>query len=896
MRQKAQSSFVKALHSFESGQIDVALQSALDSAEQFNVFTRKEKGNLIAIDLLLREIYICRSRPDLALQAQARVLRGVISQRESFSLLVEQFTLYAELLEATGDVMAAMGVLSRQFLKDRTEAAGTSSKSRIYMKSVLARLLFEAGNHKDSMIFALEALREAQAIHAYKPQPSGPAYLVMAKNFAELGTEGAHRYLGLACEAFVRTLNDWESTAYPEVSLERIIRGRENLVGILSVVKVFLTSDFGMTKEVRNLLSLLFEKESTFLKFHPAGEVYMEMLRGLKLERSRKLRSAKCSYQAAVDLARTLPEWEDCQGIAYARLASISQKCDSDDAAKRNWDHAESYFRRRDLWDRNLGEQLLYREMMKAAQMRGDEKWASHAIKAFLGAEERILLVSGKIVNQDEILWLCRKLWLSVEYILKLSREHFKNSVEIQGLAAGAVMARKAMLEILDIDSSVSGIAKSEIGGGRSLGASEEDIEEVSKILDCYIEGSSPTLAHKRRIQAVQNSLYFRRRNISRLSEFADQALGRIKQVLREGEVLLEFGSYSMSDFADSENDEANVKCDRYVIFIMDRGGLREVLDISSEALNGRGPGATPEEWSEWTESPAGLFELYKGVGEKIGSALRPQGDSILYVAPIGVLVGIKLGALPVSVRNNMMQRLAEKFEISILASGRELVAKRKRAVLSFRSHGRDDLRVGVLSKCDDHSIDWEEEVRMIEDQIGKVSVLRWDQVSGISEVNHWIKGIDVLHFAGHGGFRKADAFSWLGYGAQLRLLTISSLGGDSDFIMQEGVTGLHWSSCDLRNLRFAVFLSCFGANVQYVPGAGAYGLRRALMVAGCRSGVLAIDKLSNEVTSDFVSAFYKGIAQKESPIRAVQQWQREAIGKGVPAREWAAICAFGVA
>ncbi|MGN0223088.1 MAG: CHAT domain-containing protein [Muribaculaceae bacterium] len=126
---------------------------------------------------------------------------------------------------------------------------------------------------------------------------------------------------------------------------------------------------------------------------------------------------------------------------------------------------------------------------------------------------------------------------------------------------------------------------------------------------------------------------------------------------------------------------------------------------------------------------------------------------------------------------------------------------------------------------------------------------------------------VDILHIATHGYFYQSqDATapaSLQGYAdAMLRsglVMARGNVGWGGD-----GQTGLlsaaDIAQCDMRHVRLACIASCHSAEGE-VTAEGVFGLQRGFKKAGVQSMVLSLWEVSDAVTGEFMTAFYRELA-----------------------------------
>jgi len=142
------------------------------------------------------------------------------------------------------------------------------------------------------------------------------------------------------------------------------------------------------------------------------------------------------------------------------------------------------------------------------------------------------------------------------------------------------------------------------------------------------------------------------------------------------------------------------------------------------------------------------------------------------------------------------------------------------------------------------------------------------------------LDGFRVLHFATHALVDERSAAR--------TALAVAPGEGESGFV---GATELAALSLDAD---LVVLSACRSAGGVVVDGEGVQGLTAPLLEAGARAVVATAWRIGDRSTVAFVDDFYRAMARGLPVGEALRAAKLDAIGRGAPAREWAAFTAVG--
>lgn len=139
-----------------------------------------------------------------------------------------------------------------------------------------------------------------------------------------------------------------------------------------------------------------------------------------------------------------------------------------------------------------------------------------------------------------------------------------------------------------------------------------------------------------------------------------------------------------------------------------------------------------------------------------------------------------------------------------------------------------------------------------------------------------------ILHLATHGVYRSGNP------SASILALAGANRGPEGS------ITAAELASLDLRGNSLVVLSACESAGGEATPADGLQGFQRSLSLAGSRSQILSLWKVSDTATTEFMSIFYRSLKSGKSKGESLRIAQRTFQAQGRPPAEWAAFILFG--
>jgi CHAT domain-containing protein len=313
------------------------------------------------------------------------------------------------------------------------------------------------------------------------------------------------------------------------------------------------------------------------------------------------------------------------------------------------------------------------------------------------------------------------------------------------------------------------------------------------------------------------------------------------------------------------------------------------------------------------------IVEERNDLGHRIRRLLFDPVQSILgsrtklFLAPDGVLNRFPFHVLP----DPEGRPLFETYEISYLETGRELLRSARKS-----SEGPSPPIVVA-----DPDYDFGRTEPDAKRQFARLFATEWEgkQVAEILGVEPWMRAAapksritaarspHILHFATHGF--AADSHPSIGEALRSSPIAIAAArSGMDEALLRSGLalTGANTAlnagtvaedgllfaydilSMDLSRTALVVLSACDTALGEYQKGEGVYGLRRAFMVAGTRSQIVALWSVPDAATAAFMVRFYTELLRGASRVNALRTAQREIRDRYGNDHSWGAFILFG--
>lgn len=377
-----------------------------------------------------------------------------------------------------------------------------------------------------------------------------------------------------------------------------------------------------------------------------------------------------------------------------------------------------------------------------------------------------------------------------------------------------------------------------------------------------------------------------------RSAEFQGQSqpvtLAAVQAAIPKDAVLVEFATWRPFDPKQNNRDAYGER--RYIAYVLRTNGNVRWKELGpakeiDRALDGfRNALADPERQD--------VRQVARALDERLMHPLRGLiGDAArLLISPEGSLNLLPFQALV----DERGQYLVERFSISYLSSGRDLLRLQTRReshssplIVADPAFGDTDTPTVVQTASARRSItvgtDLKDlyfaplagtapEARAIQNLFPEARIL-----AGPDATESALKQIgapSILHIATHGFFLpptagQASSNPLLRSGLALAGANRRSGGADDGIF-----TALEASGLDLWGTRLVTLSACDSGVGEIRSSEGVYGLRRAFVLAGAESLVMSLWAVSDSVTREMMTAFYTGLRRGLGRGEALRQAQ----------------------
>jgi CHAT domain-containing protein len=286
-----------------------------------------------------------------------------------------------------------------------------------------------------------------------------------------------------------------------------------------------------------------------------------------------------------------------------------------------------------------------------------------------------------------------------------------------------------------------------------------------------------------------------------------------------------------------------------------------------------------------------------------------------------------ELNLVPFAVlQDDRYRRLVERFALSYVTSGREILSWRRLArsvpgpalllaapdfdAAPEAPHPEDtaqsDGATRVARRLRGGVLPWPfmslpgtlDEARAVGQLVPGMQVLTGAQASKAALGT--VRSPAIVHIATHGFYMDAPPGRSEPRPEEALLRSGLALAGANrrDDAAADGVlTALELAALDLRGTQLAVLSACETGLGEVHRGEGVYGLRRALVMAGVRSQLVSLWKVDDESTRGLMSRYYRNLMRRQDRVEALRQVQLALMRRPPPFNHpyyWAGFIAAG--
>jgi CHAT domain-containing protein/Tfp pilus assembly protein PilF len=563
----------------------------------------------------------------------------------------------------------------------------------------------------------------------------------------------------------------------------------------------------------------------------------------------------------------------------------------------------------------------LLRNLVQFYAAKGDPARAIEYQKRIRAIEEKIIPLNLTLGSERQKLAYFTQLQ-KPDKVISLHVGLARDNAEARDLAAGTVLERKG--RVLDaLSENLSALRKRWNAQDQTLLDNLSDLNSRLALLVLNNPRKMSPEEHQKQIKALEDQREKLEAEISRRSAGSYQrsqpvTLSIIRSAIPDNAVLIEMAVYHSSD-PKAKGAQAYGE-PRYVAYVLRKQGEVQWKELGdAKAID-----AAIEAWREALRDPKrnDVQQLARAVDEKVMQPLRPLlGDAThLLISPDGALNLIPFEAL----LDEQNHYLVERFACTYLTSGRDLlrlqVARESKspplvladplfgepelatvakpntppAPSADRKHPGGTKRQSVTTGSVLSSVYFAplsgtaREAQSIKSLFAEAVVLTGTQATESSLKQ--VSAPRIMHIATHGFFLSdAPNSPTSASGQKTRSLSVNlrienpllrsglalaganlRQGGDDDGIL----TAMEASGLNLWGTKLVTLSACDTGVGEVKVGEGVYGLRRALVLAGAETLVMSLWPVSDYVTRELMSAYYKGLKQHLGRGEALRQVQ----------------------
>jgi CHAT domain-containing protein/Tfp pilus assembly protein PilF len=890
---EARRQYYESLRLNEAGKFDAAIILAIRALEAREKILGPAGAEVAASLLGLGTLYLSKgdlSRAEPLLERAAALSVGSAGA-ESLD--------YADVLHAQARLRVARGDsaqaerLNRQALSIRQKAAGPDSLGVAASLLNLA-LLQRAANDLP------EAEKGLQRALTIRESLLGTEHIEVSHALNNLGLlyYGAGDYDG-AAPALRRTLAIREKVLGPDHAQ---VGAALNNLGLLE----WKRGDYVKAEEYFTRALAIFEKaegpESYGVanSLHNLGIVYKEA--------GRDYAKAEAHYRRALAILERL------YGENHENTVNCLTSLGILYHAKGDYDGAEQYYRRalafyeRAFGPYNAGTIRNLRSLARLYAARGDAARAVEHQQLIGEREERITRLNLTLGSEKQ----------KLAYFTQLQRPDRAISLHVglapadgaaRDAAAALILQRKG--RVLDaLSGGLSALRQRFDEQDQSLLVSLDDATaRLTRLILSKPRGASPE-EYQSQIKALEQERERLEAEVGRRSAgFYESSppitLESVRAALPSEAALVEFAVYRPYDWK-AADDKTAYGTARYVAYVIrDRGevgwaelGPAAEIDKTVEAL--RRALRDPLRRDVRAVARAADERLMRPIRALAGDAAR------LLISPDGALNLIPFEAL-VDERGNY---LVERYSVSYLSSGRDLLRKRtarrdagRPVVVAAPDFGDPPVVVGAGRAAGrDARLDYSQvffgplpgvgdEVRALRGLLPEAEFLTGSRATKAALKR--VRGPSILHVATHGFFLESDPRrpgqesarvqdgtrlgKWVVQVDNPLLRSGLALAGANGGPARDDngvLTALEMAQLDLWGTKLVVLSACDTGVGEVRSGEGVYGLRRALALAGAESQLMSLWPVSDRSTRDLMIGYYEGLTQglgRGEALRRVQ-------------------------
>ena len=371
-----------------------------------------------------------------------------------------------------------------------------------------------------------------------------------------------------------------------------------------------------------------------------------------------------------------------------------------------------------------------------------------------------------------------------------------------------------------------------------------------------------------------------------RIPEYKPRIIDKnqITEVLSNDSILIEFQSYyKFGKYLYSENrnlTDIPFPEKGYLAILLKPNGESKVIDLGkskkiNEYIN--------EAILNVKEFPEKSNELWDLISDSILDPLYEDFKNFknLYISPDSDINLVPFAALKAPKSNRYLNQI---FNVRLLTTGRELVKinsnsnSNKSIIIAAPEFGKKNNKslFGDIKRQKNKFplVEWPTLKGTKKEGLAISKIIEAELVMGKNATEEFIfknQNPKILHIASHSYFfniKEMNAHPMMRSG-----IVLSGVNNKTNSPNNDGyLTALEFSRLELEGTELVVISGCDSGRGAIMPSTGdsIYGLKRAISVAGAKSSLLSLWKVSDDGTAKFMEYFYKKIKEGKGKSEAL--------------------------
>mgnify|MGYP003347092020 FL=1 len=371
-----------------------------------------------------------------------------------------------------------------------------------------------------------------------------------------------------------------------------------------------------------------------------------------------------------------------------------------------------------------------------------------------------------------------------------------------------------------------------------------------------------------------------------RIPEYKPRIIDKnqITEVLSNDSILIEFQSYyKFGKYLYSENrnlTDIPFPEKGYLAILLKPNGESKVIDLGkskkiNEYIN--------EAILNVKEFPEKSNELWDLISDSILDPLYEDFKNFknLYISPDSDINLVPFAALKAPKSNRYLNQI---FNVRLLTTGRELVKinsnsnSNKSIIIAAPEFGKKNNKsiFGDIRRQKDKFplVEWPTLSGTKKEGLAISKIIEAELVMGKNATEEFIfknQNPKILHIASHSYFFNIEEMN--AHPMMRSGIVLSGVNNKTNSPNNDGyLTALEFSRLELEGTELVVISGCDSGRGAIMPitGDSIYGLKRAISVAGAKSSLLSLWKVSDDGTAKFMEYFYKKIKEGKGKSEAL--------------------------